>query len=82
MHVILLVAALALGQIADEPPPSHWELRSWTTYTAPAWILLAAIILSLLMMLRIIIRYRRTRRRRINRWNRPTGRHRDDSAFT
>ena len=50
---------------------ADWEFRSWTTYTAPAWLLLVAIAISLLGMLRIVIMYKRARRRRIKRWNRP-----------
>ncbi len=48
-----------------------WEFRHWSTYTAPAWIVLGGIVVSLLGMLRVVIRYRRARRQRISRWNRP-----------
>lgn len=76
----------ALFQIPDAAAESHWELRPWTTWTAPAWVLLAGIAISLFMMLRITIIYKRNRRRRINRWNRPTRRPGEppgnNSAFT
>lgn len=62
---------LALVQAPDNPVQSQWEFRHWSTYTWPAYALLAGIAISLLAILRITIRYRRARRWRVAQWNRP-----------
>ncbi len=68
---LLSGVSFAVGQVASEPDATHWEFRSWTTYTAPAWILLAAIAVSLLGMLRVIVRYHQAQKRRVAQWNKP-----------
>ena len=69
------------GQTPDPGAPStpiaqpkrvEWQLMDWSTYTTPALVLLGGIAVSLIGMIHVIVRYRRARRRRIQRWNRPS----------